>query len=141
MADTEKRIELFSMSEHRISQGSVPPVPDSTTLQHQFDVRVIADPVEYYGTPGTDPVVQKFVMDQAVTTVLLSQFKLLIRLYLDLLKQSEEFSVLRICFICGGGFQRSVAVTEAVAEWLKTQPYGFPVTIRHLRLEEDAQKK
>ncbi|PIY96736.1 MAG: hypothetical protein COY66_03175 [Candidatus Kerfeldbacteria bacterium CG_4_10_14_0_8_um_filter_42_10] len=137
----EKIIEVCSLSEHRIAKGFLPPVPDSTTLQFQFDVRILPDSIgSFPNLPGTNPAVREFVRNQPITQILLLQIKVLLCVCLDAFRTSDQFTVLRLCFLCAGGFQRSVAFAEEMAAWLKEQPGGFPVKIRHFRLEQDAQR-
>lgn len=139
----EKVIEIYSFGEHQVAREQKLPclLPDANTLQIMLDVRFIPDPkTKFPGIPGTDPKVQEFVQDQSDTKLFLAVLRQLLGFtYLEFFSKDRRFNKLRIYIMCGGGFQRSVAIAEHIAEWI-TDSTTFPVQIRHLRLEKDQEE-
>lgn len=112
------------------------PSPDRQTFLLLFDVRLIPDPKSVFPKiPGTDPQVSDFVLTSTEALQLLPGYWSAITGCLSLLEKSERYTALHINVMCGGGFQRSVAVVEHFAG--KLRELGHQVTVEHLRLAEE----
>jgi len=126
--------EPDQMSINMISFGFKYGVPLEADLV--FDVRFMENP--YYRpelrllSGLTDPV-QRFVLDQPVTRRFLSFlhefFDFAIPAY-----QLEGKTRLTVAIGCTGGFHRSIAIAEALADDLRKQAYG-PVSVWHRELQ------
>jgi UPF0042 nucleotide-binding protein len=114
----------------------VPPESDIV-----FDVRFMENPFyvpELRQLDGTTDETKAFVLGQPVTQEFLGFagdfFKFAIPAY-----QSEGKTRLTVAIGCTGGFHRSVAIAEALAEQLRDEQQG-PVNVYHRELREDGRR-
>ena len=96
-----------------------------------FDVRFMPNP--FYidamrSRTGLDPEVRDYVFSFRETEQFMEKLRSLLELVLPLY-QEEGKTVLVIAVGCTGGRHRSVAVTHALAEYIR--PLGYPVTENH----------
>ena len=101
-----------------------------------FDVRFMQNPFylpELRNNSGLTPETSAYVLAQPIT----QQFLAKLEDFLDLLIPAyvgEGKSRLTIAIGCTGGFHRSIAIGEALAEWLRGRDLG-PVSIFHRELD------
>ena len=130
----QKPIRIISFGQHQVEkiQMSPCPIPDRQTLHLQLDVRLIPDPKPVFPrVPGTDPRVSSFVLTSAEALELLPGYWAAITGCLPLLGKSERYTALHVHVMCGGGFQRSVAVAEhfaakASGTWIRSDSRAPP---------------
>jgi UPF0042 nucleotide-binding protein len=115
----------------------VPPESDIV-----FDVRFMENPFyvpELRHLDGLTDEVKAFVLGQPVTKEFLDFaakfFTFAIPAY-----QSEGKTRLTVAIGCTGGFHRSVAIAEALAEQLRDEQQG-PVNVYHRELREDVRQR
>ncbi len=101
-----------------------------------FDVRFMQNPFylpELRNNSGLTPETSAYVLGQPITQQFLAQ----LHDFLDLLIPAyvgEGKSRLTIAIGCTGGFHRSIAIGEALADWLRGRDLG-PVSIFHRELD------
>jgi UPF0042 nucleotide-binding protein len=101
-----------------------------------FDVRFMQNPFylpELRNSSGLTPETSEYVLAQPITQQFLAQ----LHEFLDLLIPAyvgEGKSRLTVAIGCTGGFHRSIAIGEALAEWLRGRDLG-PVSIFHRELD------
>ena len=126
--------EPDQMSINMISFGFKYGVPLEADLV--FDVRFMENPYylpELRLLSGLTEPVQRFVMDQPVTR----RFLAFMHEYFDFAipaYQLEGKTRLTVAIGCTGGFHRSIAIAEALADDLRKQDYG-PVNVWHRELQ------
>jgi UPF0042 nucleotide-binding protein len=101
-----------------------------------FDVRFLQNP--FYVSAlrrlsGLTEGVRTYVMDQPLTRPFLASVEELLELTIPAYV-SEGKTRLTIAIGCTGGYHRSIALAEELAEWLRTREYG-PVSVFHRELE------
>ena len=101
-----------------------------------FDVRFMQNPFyveELRKQSGLSDAVRSYVMEQPLAT----QFLESLRGFLEFAVPayiSEGKSRLTIAIGCTGGYHRSIALTEALADWLRERDFG-PVAVFHRELD------
>jgi len=100
------------------------------------------DPVnELPMKPGTDKEIQQWILNQPEMSKWLAEKKKWIREIIE--KYSDDKNVI-ICFNgrCKGGFQRSPAIIQYLADWLKTDlNTEYKIVVNHLTLDLAYQVK
>ena len=102
-----------------------------------FDVRFLPNPFyleELRPKNGLDPAVSDYVFGFAQTTEYMKKLQDLLNFSLPLYLE-EGKPVLSIAVGCTGGHHRSVALTHALAEYIKAQ--GYAVTESHRDITRD----
>jgi len=138
----EKRGITFISFGHK-DVGSYPCHPGKNASQHIIDIQdVIEDPKHIFpGKDGTTKEVQDFILKNQKTSVWISFMQCLV------LKWAMEFEEggkqqLIICFGCGGGIQRSVAVVEILSDFLEeARGDDFRITKEHWSLDKKKAKE
>lgn len=103
-----------------------------------FDVRFLPNPFYYEGLghqTGLDEDVKRFVLDHPVTKEFLDKTKDLLA-FLIPKYQEEGKHRLAIAIGCTGGAHRSVAICEALAEFLRARGEVVSVTHRDMEVEQ-----
>lgn len=96
-----------------------------------FDVRFLPNPnydANLRPLTGLDEAVKRFLLEQRETQEFLQRLQDLLAFTLPLYRR-EGKAYLTIAIGCTGGRHRSVALAEAIADFVRTQ--GFPCTVQH----------
>ncbi|MER3500257.1 MAG: hypothetical protein IMHGJWDQ_002193 [Candidatus Fervidibacter sp.] len=96
-----------------------------------FDVRFLSNPnydANLRPLTGLDEAVKRFLLEQRETQEFLQRLQDLLAFTLPLYRR-EGKAYLTIAIGCTGGRHRSVALAEAIADFVRTQ--GFPCTVQH----------
>ncbi len=134
------KIEVISFGQHAAQRWHQCPIrpPDRFTLYQEFDLRLLPDPhqlSEFGGVSGLDKRVQLYILSSAEMSRLAPIYWSLITTMIEL-AQSNRFTSIRLAFMCGSGFQRSVAMALSIAGKISEEYEDLEVTVRHLGLEE-----
>ncbi len=123
------------MGVHLLSFGFKHGVPHEA--DYVFDCRLLPNPyfVETLRPKsGLDPEVREFLEARPEWTTLRALLGKLLEFAIPL-HEAEGKPVLTVSFGCTGGRHRSVAVTEAIAEWLRAG--GYAVRVQHRDMDVD----
>jgi len=125
---------IYIASFGHVFPDSYPQVPKNKTLQYVYDVRgLIEDPGKEFWQPGTDQEVADFILTQKEIDNFISMQKPHIE---QLLKTGGRFRGINLYYGCAGGYQRSVAIVEALFAWLqKNFDSKYTITKEHLTLD------
>lgn len=96
-----------------------------------FDVRFLSNPnydANLRPLTGLDEAVKRFLLEQRETQEFLQRLQDLLAFTLPRYRR-EGKAYLTIAIGCTGGRHRSVALAEAIADFVRTQ--GFPCTVQH----------
>lgn len=134
------KIEIISYGQHQAELAGCSPIAPTGryTLFQQFELRVLPDPAkipEFKSRSGLETDVTEYVLASQEAKVLLPTYWAAIQGLLTLAER-QRFTGARFAFMCGGGFQRSVAVALFVFRKLQEEYPEAELSIRHLGLEK-----
>jgi len=118
--------------------GSYPCHPGKDAAQHIIDIRdVIEDPKHILvDKDGTTKEVQDFILKNQRTSVWISFMQCLVLKWALEFEEGDKQQLI-ICFGCGGGIQRSVAVVEILSDFLEeARGDDFEITKKHWSLDK-----
>lgn len=134
------QIEVITYGQHQAELAMTCPIAPTGrfTLYQQFELRVLPDPnqqPEYHGKSGLEEDVYHYVLRTPAALKLLPKYWDVVQT-LVAFAATQRFTGFRLAFMCGGGFQRSVAVAEYFAAKIREVYPAFDLTVRHLGLEK-----